>query len=98
MSQIRLEDQTADDPAEDRGFALLALLAEEDGQSLPRIAKRLGLAASELQRLLMVMGDDPHLGGLDLIEQRPSERPRGDHLRLWLTERGRALCREARPA
>jgi DNA-binding MarR family transcriptional regulator len=84
----------------DPAFALLALLAEEDGQSMPRVAKRLGLAASELQRLLVVMGDDPNLGGLNLIEPRPSDRSPSErpHLRLWLTERGRALCHEARSA
>lgn len=96
MNQIRTEDDPTDDPA----FALLALLAEEDGQSAPRVAKRLGLAASELQRLLIAMGGDPRFGGLDLIEPRPSGQQRGDrpHLRLWLTERGRALCRKARSA
>ncbi|MCC7249814.1 MAG: hypothetical protein IT473_14420 [Lysobacter sp.] len=74
---------------DERPLALLALLAEEDGVSVPRAAKRLGLAASELRRLLVALGDDAQLGGLGLVECRASDR---GHDRLWLTERGRALC------
>lgn len=80
------------DALEDRPLALLALLAADDGVSVPRAAKRLGLAASELRRLLAVLGDDARLGGLSLVECRASER---GHDRLWLTARGRALCRVA---
>lgn len=72
---------------EDRALALLQLLAEEDGQSLPRLAKRLGLGASELQRLLVALGDDPRFDGLDLVEQRRD----GERILLWRTARGRAL-------
>lgn len=74
----------SDDPAP----ALLALLAERDGVSLPAAAKRLGLGASELQRLLTAMGGDAALGGLDLVEARRD----GERTRLWLTPKGRALC------
>lgn len=73
----------SDDPA----LALLRLLAVEDGQSLPRVAKRLGLAGSELQRLLTALGADPRLAGLDLVERRVQ----GERVLLWLTTKGRAL-------
>lgn len=67
--------------------ALLQLLASEDGLSLPRAAKRLGLQTSALQRLLTALGDDPQCDGLGLVEQRAD----GRRTRLWLTARGRAL-------
>lgn len=68
--------------------ALLALLARDDGPSLPRAAKALGLGTSELQRLLVALGDDPRLPGLALVEARAD----GERTRLWLTAKGRALC------
>ena len=77
--------------SDDPGLALLALLVERDGVSLPAAAKRLGLGASELQRLLTAMGDDAAVGGLDLVEARRD----GERTTLWLTPKGRALC-EAR--
>lgn len=83
-------DGSRDDALDERPLALLALLAENDGVSLPRAAKRLGLAASELRRVLTALGDDPRFGGLGVVECRRVER---GHERLWLTERGRALCR-----
>lgn len=95
-TQRESSDATRDDASydalDDRLLSLLALLTEDDGASMPRAAKRLGLAASELRRLLVMLGDDAHLGGLGLVECRASER---GHERLWLTERGRALCRGA---
>jgi DNA-binding MarR family transcriptional regulator len=72
----------------DPAFELLRLLAQEDGQSLARVAKRLGLGASELQRLLTALGADPRFDGLDLVEARAD----GVRTRLWLTTKGRALC------
>ena len=72
----------------DPPFELLRLLAQEDGQSLPRVAKRLGLGASELQRLLTALGPDPRFDGLDLVEARVE----GVRTRLWLTDKGRQLC------
>lgn len=60
--------------SEDAALALLRLLAEEGEVSSPRAAKRLGLGASELQRLLVALGDDPHFGGLDLVEQQVETR------------------------
>lgn len=83
-------DGPRNDALDERPLALLALLAEHDGVSLPRAAKRLGLAASELRRVLTALGDDPQFGGLGVVECRLAER---GHERLWLTERGRALCR-----
>lgn len=83
-------DGSRNDAVDERPLALLALLAENDGVSLPRAAKRLGLAASELRRVLTALGDDPRFGGLGVVECRRAER---GHERLWLTERGRALCR-----
>ncbi len=77
------------DTQEDRALALLRALANEDGQSLPRLTKRLGLAASELQRLLVALGDDPQFGGLGLVEARSDARGRSC---VWLTSRGHAVC------
>ncbi len=80
---------SAGDTQEDRALALLRALANEDGQSLPRLAKRLGLAASQLQRLLVALGDDPQFGGLGLVEARSDARGRNC---AWLTSRGHAVC------
>jgi predicted ArsR family transcriptional regulator len=66
---------------------LLALLLRDDGASLPRVAKQLGVQVSTLRRVLAALGDDSTVGGLGLIEQRESRgRPC-----LYLTARGRAL-------
>jgi hypothetical protein len=73
---------------EAQAAALLAMLARDDGPSLPRAAKALGLRTSELQRLLVALGDDPRLPGLALVEARVD----GERTRLWLTAKGRALC------
>lgn len=77
--------------SEDIALALLRLLAEEDGQSLHRVAKRLGLGLSELQRVLTALGPDPRFDGLDLVEPRRD----GERVRLWLTDKGRRLCTTA---
>lgn len=74
--------------SEDQALALLRLLAQEDGQSIHRLAKRLGLGLSELQRLLAALGDDARFDGLDLVEQRNE----GGRILLWLTAKGRSLC------
>lgn len=74
--------------SDDDAMALLGLLAHEDGQSVHRVARRLGLALSELQRLLVALGDDPRFDGLDLVEQRTA----GERTLLWLTDKGRRLC------
>ena len=77
--------------SEEHALALLRLLAAEAGQSIHRVAKRLELSLSELQRLLTALGPDPRFDGLDLIEQRAE----GERVLLWLTEKGRRLCATA---
>ena len=65
--------------------ALLHFVGSHDGASNARVARQLGLAASELQRLLAVLGDDPVLGGLGLVAARDDRgRPT-----LHLTDAGR---------
>lgn len=73
---------------EDTALALLHLLAQEGDMSLPRAAKRLRSSASELQRLLVALGDDPRFDGLDLVERSHD----GERVLLRLTARGRVLC------
>jgi hypothetical protein len=77
---------------EQLALALLRALGDEDGQSLPRLAKRLGLAASELQRLRTALGEDPRFDGLGLIQTRTDLREREC---LWLSARGRDVLRDA---
>jgi DNA-binding IclR family transcriptional regulator len=77
--------------SEDAALTLLRLLAQESEVSLPRAAKRLSLSSSELQRLLVALGDDPRFDGLDLVRQHRD----GERVLLALTERGRALCERA---
>lgn len=74
--------------SEDAALAVVRLLAQDDGQSIHRVAKRLGLGLSELQRLLAALGNDPRFDGLDLVEIRCE----GQRTLLWLTDRGRGLC------
>ena len=73
--------------SKDPALALLHLLQEEDGQSIHRVAKRLKLGLSELQRVLSALVPDPCFDGLDLVEQRED----GERIVLWLTEKGRRL-------
>ncbi|MBU8975210.1 hypothetical protein JI752_003550 [Lysobacter sp. MMG2] len=73
--------------SDDDALALLRLLQSEDGQSIHRVAKRLHLGLSELQRLLAALGDDPRFDGLDLVERRQD----GERTVLWLTAKGRQL-------
>jgi DNA-binding IclR family transcriptional regulator len=77
--------------SDDTVLALLQLLAQEDGQSIHRVAKRLELSLSELQRLLTALGPDPRFDGLDLVEQREE----GERILLFLTDKGRRLCATA---
>lgn len=77
--------------SDEDAFALLRLLHEEDGQSIHRVAKRMQLGLSELQRLLSALGDDPRFDGLDLVERRVD----GERTCLWLTEKGRRLGERA---
>lgn len=59
---------------------LLELVETNPGISSARACKRLGLSRSELQRLLLVLGDDVAMGGLGLL-RIVSEPPPA---RLWL--------------
>lgn len=77
--------------SEDAALALLQLLAQQGDVSLPRAAKRLSMSGSELQRLLVALGDDPRFDGLDLVAQHRE----GERVILRLTDRGRALCGQA---
>lgn len=76
-------------------LALLRLLAEDGEVSPARAAKRLGLGASELNRLLVAMGNDPRYDGLDLVERVAMPHRDGTREHLRLTARGRALCTDA---
>lgn len=69
---------------------IMQFLAENDGASLPRVAKQLALSQSELLRLLAMLGDDASLDGLGLVEARLVESRR----LLFLTDRGRAWVSE----
>lgn len=76
-------------------LALLRLLAEAGEVSPARAAKQLGLGASELNRLLVALGDDPRFDGLDLVERIEAPHRDGTRERLRLTSRGQALCADA---
>jgi len=65
--------------------ALMALVAAEEGMSVARVAKKLGLGQSQLLRMISLLGPSEAVGGLDLLELRDGEPPR-----LYLTERARA--------
>ncbi len=69
---------------------LLDLVAGEEGLSSARACKRLGLSRSQLRRLLVALGPDTALGGLDLLRIEQD----GSRETLWLSARARAL-REA---
>lgn len=74
--------------AEDLALALLQALREEDGQSMARIAKRLGVGQSALLRVLAALGAGSQTGGLDLVTREDV----GGRALLRLTDAGRALC------
>lgn len=70
---------------EQRLADLLRFVAAQEGASAARASKQLGLARSELQRLLAVLGEDAALGGLGLVRTTTD----GARDRLALTPRGR---------
>jgi DNA-binding IclR family transcriptional regulator len=70
---------------EQRLAELLRFVAGREGASTARASKQLGLARSELQRLLAVLGEDPALGGLGLVRTTAD----GAREHLALTPRGR---------
>jgi formate dehydrogenase accessory protein FdhD len=65
---------------------LLELVAAEEGLSTARACKRLGLSRSELQRLLVALGPEASLGGLDLVRVESANNLDT----LWLTAKARA--------
>ncbi|MEC5384810.1 hypothetical protein VVD49_03705 [Uliginosibacterium sp. H3] len=71
--------------------ALLSLLQGEDGLSIHKACKKLGLSMSEMMRLLALLGDDASLGGLNLVEQRKD----GARTLLCLNARGRGALAAA---
>jgi hypothetical protein len=66
--------------------ALLSLLRDEDGMSIHKACKKLGLSMSEMMRLLTVLGDNAALGGLNLVARRED----GARTVLCLTAAGQA--------
>ncbi|MDB5799864.1 MAG: hypothetical protein JWL63_803 [Rhodocyclales bacterium] len=68
--------------------ALLVLLAHEDGMSIHKASKKLGMSMSEMMRLLTALDANETLGGLGLVERRED----GGRVRLFLTHKGRATC------
>ena len=64
---------------------LMRFVAGQEGASTARASKQLGLARSELQRLLAVLGEDAALGGLGLVRTTTD----GARDCLVLTPRGR---------
>ncbi len=74
---------------EDLAVALLQLLCRHGGTlSATVAADHLKLRRSQLERLILLLGEDPYLGGLGYLA--PEED--GLRLRLRLTEKGKALC------
>jgi hypothetical protein len=70
-------------PTAEPAIALLALLLEEDGVSIHKACKQLGLSMSEMMRVLTVLGPS----GTGLVEQEEVGRRKC----LFLTETGRSL-------
>lgn len=66
-------------------MALLRLVGSEDGISMPKAAKRLGLRHSQLMRLLTLAGGAETVSGLNWIAI-----DEGEPVRLTLTPLGRA--------
>ena len=65
---------------------LLRFVAANEGASTARAAKSLGMAQSELGRLLAILGDDAAVGGLGLVGIRED----GSRRCLQLNAQGRA--------
>ncbi|HSD37086.1 MAG TPA: hypothetical protein VLC92_06235 [Rhodocyclaceae bacterium] len=68
--------------------ALLSLLRDDDGMSIHKACKKLGLSMSEMMRLLTLLGDDAAVGGLNLVMRRED----GARTLLFLTEGGHAAA------
>ncbi|MCB1606440.1 MAG: helix-turn-helix domain-containing protein [Xanthomonadales bacterium] len=65
---------------------LMQLIAAEEGLSIARACKRLGLPRSQLQRMLSELVVD---GGLGLVRIEDGAQRQ----RLWLTDAARLACR-----
>lgn len=78
---------------EEEAVRLLSLVGMDEGASIPKVAKRLGLGQSQLLRTLAVLGHSDGLPGLGLIEVRGDEPAR-----LYLTAQGRAWLEQRREA
>jgi len=70
--------------------SLLQLLAAEDGQSLPRVAKKLALRHSQLHRLLTAVSAGEDRRGIIVISGE-------DPPHLCLGDAGRKLLEALRP-
>lgn len=72
--------------ADPRLGQLLELIAEQEGLSAARACKLLRLSRSELQRMLVTLGEHSPPDALGLVRVEHSD---GRQL-LWLTEKARA--------
>jgi hypothetical protein len=75
---------------------LLRFVAAHGPASLAKAGKALGLAQSELRRLLVVLGDDPEGGGLGLVDVIADADGRDGRVLLALSARGRAWLEQHR--
>jgi DNA-binding MarR family transcriptional regulator len=76
---------------EDLLVAIMAALHAEDSQSDHRLAKRLVLSQSQLNRALAILASPQSEGGLGWI----SIRRDGKRRLVLLTDAGRQLCEQA---
>lgn len=69
-------------------LALLELIAEQDGISIAKAAKKLNLAQSQLLRLLAVLADEASVIGFEIVEVRKEPARTMLHIsthgRTWL--------------
>ncbi len=76
---------------EDLAVELLQILCHHGGVlSAAAAASQLQLKRSQLERLLLFLGEDPYLGGLGYLVRKEE----GLRLRLRLTDKGKALCQQ----
>ncbi|RBL99894.1 hypothetical protein C3R74_10030 [Acidithiobacillus ferridurans] len=78
---------------EDLAIALLRMLCTEGPVSVARACKSLGLPRSQMERLLLLLGNSEQWGGLYV---RPEEQ-RGRTV-ITLTSEGRTLCAQMQAA
>jgi|GEM_PF-1507251 len=68
--QSERQNERGPDAQEAQLLAVVAAVAEREGLGDHALRKRLGIAMSELNRLLVLLGEDTRLGGLGLVEVR----------------------------